>query len=131
MNTKIPVVYACSGCSNVAQMANDLALKLTDEGIAEMSCIAGVGGKVPALVNRAKIAETIVAIDGCQLHCCQSCLDQIGVGADLHVKLYEFGQKKVKFKDYDKLEAARIYKSLLQEVAGLSQKKESRESASR
>lgn len=120
MDTRIPVVYACSGCSNVAQMANDLALKLTKDGIAEMSCIAGVGGKVAALVNRAKISENIVAIDGCQLHCGQSCLEQIGIGPDLHVKLYEFGQKKVKFKDYDEMEAARIYRTVAQEIAALS-----------
>ncbi len=39
----LPLVYACSGCSNVAQLANDLALRLDRARLAEMSCIAGVG----------------------------------------------------------------------------------------
>lgn len=42
----LPLVYACSGCSNVAQLANDLALRLDRARLAEMSCIAGVGGDV-------------------------------------------------------------------------------------
>ncbi len=39
-----PLVYACSGCSNVAQLANDLALILNRKNLAEMSSIAGIGG---------------------------------------------------------------------------------------
>ena len=42
-----PLVYSCSGCSNAAQMANQMALWLDCEGEAEMSCIAGVGGASP------------------------------------------------------------------------------------
>ncbi len=37
--TDLPLVYSCSGCSNVAQLANDIAVKLNSDGIAEMSCI--------------------------------------------------------------------------------------------
>ena len=44
---KLPLVYSCSGCSSAAQMANQLAVRLDREGLAEMSCIAGVGGGVP------------------------------------------------------------------------------------
>lgn len=48
---RLPLVYACSGCSNAAQLANHFALRLTRAGLAEMSCIAGVGGQVPALLR--------------------------------------------------------------------------------
>jgi uncharacterized metal-binding protein len=41
-----PLVYSCSGCSSSAQMANYLAVQLDRQGLAEMSCIAGVGGNV-------------------------------------------------------------------------------------
>ena len=44
MSKSLPLVYSCSGCSSAAQMANDLALRLDRAGVAEMSCIAGVGG---------------------------------------------------------------------------------------
>ena len=91
---ELPLVYACSGCSSVAQLANDVAVHLDHEGKAEMSCISGVGGGVPALVKVAQSGRNIIAIDGCQMHCVAACLDKCGVEADQHVKLYEQGHKK-------------------------------------
>lgn len=46
------LVYSCSGCSNVAQLANRIAVRMDRTGVAEMSCIAGVGGEVPALLRK-------------------------------------------------------------------------------
>ena len=74
-----PLVYACSGCSSAAQMANYVAICLDRAGLAEMSCIAGVGGDVPSLVKLAKSGRPVVAIDGCKLHCARSCLSRHGV----------------------------------------------------
>ncbi|GGC98292.1 putative zinc-binding protein [Halopseudomonas salina] len=89
-----PLVYSCSGCSNVAQLANTLALRLDRAGIAEMSCIAGVGGGVSALVRVARSGRRVVAIDGCKLACAKACLRQAGVEPDLHVMLGDFGVRK-------------------------------------
>ncbi|PKM31636.1 MAG: zinc-binding protein [Gammaproteobacteria bacterium HGW-Gammaproteobacteria-11] len=89
-----PLVYACSGCSNVAQLANSLALRLDRQGLAEMSCIAGVGGRVPALVRTAQSGRPIIALDGCRLHCSKACLHQVDVQPDLHVTLSDFGLRK-------------------------------------
>ena len=55
-HTNHPLVYSCSGCSSAAQLANHVALQLDRRGVAEMSCIAGVGGDVPHL-KRAAIFE--------------------------------------------------------------------------
>src|SRR6516164_4539372 len=52
-NINKPLVYSCSGCSSAAQMANYFAVQLDRSGIAEMSCIAGVGGNVKKLVKTA------------------------------------------------------------------------------
>jgi uncharacterized metal-binding protein len=90
----LPLVYSCSGCSNVAQLANTLALRLDRACLAEMSCIAGVGGHVPALVNKAKSGRLIVALDGCPLHCVKGCLAQHDVKPDVHLTLSEFGVRK-------------------------------------
>lgn len=89
-----PLIYACSGCSDVAQLANNAAVRLDHDGQFEMSCISGVGGKVPALVKTARSGRPITVIDGCPLHCARTCLENIGVEADEHVRLYEFGFKK-------------------------------------
>ena len=90
----LPLIYACSGCSDVAQLANDAALKLDHAGDYEMSCISGVGGLVRPLVRTAKSGRPITVIDGCPLHCAKCCLNNIGVEPTQHIKLYEFGFKK-------------------------------------
>ena len=110
MSTKhLPLVYSCSGCSNVAQLANTLALRLDRADVAEMSCIAGVGGNVPALVRKAQSGRRILALDGCQLHCVKSCLAQLGVTADLHLTLNEFGLRKRYGEDCTEEEADQLF----------------------
>ncbi len=89
-----PLVYACSGCSNVAQLANRLALTLDRCGAAEMSCIAGVGGDVKPLVRKAQSDRDIIAIDGCPLACVKHCLDRHGVAANHYYDLSQAGLKK-------------------------------------
>ncbi|MCX4187529.1 putative zinc-binding protein [Methylophaga sp. OBS4] len=91
---QLPLVYSCSGCSNVAQLANTLALRLDRSEAAEMSCIAGVGGKVPKMVRLARSGRLIVAIDGCKMHCSLACLQNIDVEPDLHLTLSDFGLRK-------------------------------------
>lgn len=49
-----PLVYSCSGCSSAAQTANQVALELDRMGVAEMSCIAGIGGDVKPILKLAR-----------------------------------------------------------------------------
>lgn len=109
MNTKPPLVYSCSGCSSAAQMANAMALRLDRERLAEMSCIAGVGGGVAGLVRTARSGRRILALDGCVLHCVKACLAQAGVVADAHVTLSQFGVRKRRHADYDPVQAEAVY----------------------
>jgi uncharacterized metal-binding protein len=90
----LPLVYSCSGCSNIAQLANQLAVDFDRHHIAEMSCIAGVGGGVKKLVKVAKSGRKIIALDGCHLHCVKHSLATQKVKADHHFTLSEFGLKK-------------------------------------
>lgn len=96
-----PLIYSCSGCSDVAQLANDAAVRLDHAGDFEMSCISGVGGKVPALVKTARSGRPVTVIDGCPLHCARACLANIGIEPDEHVRLYEFGYRKHYGQSYD------------------------------
>lgn len=89
-------------------MANHLALQLDRAGLAEMSCIAGVGGGVEGLVRTARSGRRIVALDGCVLHCVRACLAQAGVEPDVHLTLSEYGVKKRKHSDFDPDEARRV-----------------------
>ena len=96
----LALVYACSGSSNVAQLANAIAVRLDRTGLAEMSCIAGVGGGVKPLVRKATSGRRIVAIDGCPLGCCEKALALHGVSADQVVRLHERGLRKRQHVDF-------------------------------
>jgi uncharacterized metal-binding protein len=110
---KIPLVYACSGASSAAQMANHLAVRLDRLKVAEMSCIAGVGGDVKPLVKTALSGRPIIALDGCPLQCTAKILARHGLKADQHLDLSELGVKKRPHEDFDPQEAARVLQQLL------------------
>ena len=104
----LPLVYSCSGCSSAAQLANQVALRLDRNGVAEMSCIAGVGGDVPHLLKIALSGRPIIALDGCPLVCVKSTLARHGVAPDRHYQLQQYGVKKRKHEDFDAGQAAMV-----------------------
>ncbi|HPY29199.1 MAG TPA: putative zinc-binding protein [Verrucomicrobiota bacterium] len=117
----LPLVYSCSGASSAAQMANHLAVKLDRLQVAEMSCIAGVGGDVKPLVRTAKSGRPIIALDGCPLHCTAQILKRHGLVADQHYDLSKMGVKKRAHEDFDPAEAARVLQQLLEAQPAHSQ----------
>jgi uncharacterized metal-binding protein len=100
------LIYSCSGCSNLAQLANQVAVTLDRRGEAEMSCIAGVGGDVPALVRVATSGRPIVVVDGCALTCARSALARHGVTPLVHHVLSEWGLAKRQHEDFTPEQAA-------------------------
>lgn len=108
LSDPLPIVYSCSGCSSAAQMANWLALKLDRHQLAEMSCIAGVGGNVKKLVNTARSGRNIIAIDGCPLACAKACLANHEITPDLHLNLADFNIRKRSHEDFDTSQAMEV-----------------------
>ncbi|OWW21456.1 putative zinc-binding protein [Noviherbaspirillum denitrificans] len=100
-NPDLPLVYSCSGCSSAAQTANQAALQLDRSGVAEMSCIAGVGGDVPHLLKIAKSGRPIIGIDGCVLACVKSSLGRHEITPRWYMQLHEYGVKKRYQTDFD------------------------------
>ncbi|HCL87247.1 MAG TPA: zinc-binding protein [Comamonadaceae bacterium] len=103
-----PLVYSCSGCSSAAQLANHVAVQMDRRAVAEMSCIAGVGGDVPKLVKLAQSGRPIIALDGCPLVCVKSSLARHGVAPARHYRLHERGVKKRTHQDFDPQQAAEV-----------------------
>lgn len=117
---QLPVVYACSGCSNIAQLANRVAIDLDRDKHAEMSCIAGVGGGVPTLVKTAKSDRDIIALDGCQLNCVQYCLAQHDVEATHAYTLTDYGIKKRYHQDFDPADVETVKELVLKDITQTS-----------
>ena len=111
------LVYSCSGSSNVAQLANHIAVRLDRLGIVEMSCIAGVGGDVKALVKKAPAGRPVLAIDGCPLTCCEQVLGAKGVEPVRKIRLHDIGLKKRQHVDFDAEERELVFRRVLEELA--------------
>lgn len=117
----LPLIYACSGCSNAAQLANALAVRADREGWAEMSCISGVGGDVAPLVKLARSSRPIVALDGCLLQCTVACLQRAGVTPTRSLILSDLGIRKRHGCDYTQEELSTLapdVRSLCEESTG-------------
>lgn len=113
---KKPLVYSCSGCSSAAQMANHLAVQLDRLDVAEMSCIAGVGGNVKSLVRTAISGRKIIVIDGCPLACSKACLENHSVKPDHHIDLSAMGVSKKLHEDFDREQAGRLLKEIQSKI---------------
>jgi uncharacterized metal-binding protein len=117
-----PIVYSCSGCSNLAQMAHNISLNLDGDGIAEMSCVSGVIGQVEPLLDLAHSGRPIIAIDGCGLACTKSCLNVASITPDYYFQISDFGfEKRSKWDDSlteNTIAMKRIYEQLFAEGIG-------------
>ena len=116
--TAVPLIYSCSGCSNIAQLTNRVAVELDRAGVAEMSCIAGVGGGVKSLVNKARSGRRIIGLDGCQLHCVKNSLANHDVVADWHFTLTDFDIKKIYHEDCSDEDFRKVRRAVVSAIAG-------------
>lgn len=119
-NHEKPLVYSCSGCSGAAQMANYLAVQLDRKGMAEMSCIAGVGGNVKKLVRTAFSGRPIITIDGCPLACSRACLGNLSIMGGTHFELSAMGVKKMEHEDFDHRQADKILSQIQKKIGQLA-----------
>jgi len=117
--SKLPLVYSCSGSASSAQMANSIALALDRRNLAEMSCIAGVGGDVRKLVNLAKSGRPIVGIDGCVLACVKNSLARHGLQPAIWHELSQYEVRKVYQADPDKVQVEEVLRIVMDSMAAL------------
>lgn len=116
-NDELPLVYSCSGCGDVAQLTNRIAVEFDRRGFAEMSCIAGVGGNVKPLVKKAQSGRRIIALDGCPLQCARHCLNNAGVEPNLHYVLTEFGLRKSYHREFSAEDSEEIINKILEDMS--------------
>ncbi len=114
-----PLVYACSGCSNAAQITNYLAVKLDRTGLAEMACLSGVAAGVPQVMRIARSGRPIMVLDGCHLSCARQCLENQGITPDRHLIMTRLGTQMRYNKDYDPTEAEKIAEHVVLAIAEL------------
>lgn len=90
------LIFACSGAADVGAIADQAARTLMKEGAGKMFCLAGIGGRVPGIMEASKSAATILAIDGCPLNCVSACLKISGFDRFDHILVTDLGLEKGK-----------------------------------
>lgn len=87
-------VFPCSGASDVGGLSDQAARQMTKDGTGKMYCLAGIGGRVEAIMANTRAAGRIVVIDGCEQECARKTMELAGFKGFQHLKLAEMGFKK-------------------------------------
>ncbi len=87
------LVAACSGRSNVGQIANQVMVEVDKAGAAKSFCISGVGAGLSGFVESAKTGRVIM-IDGCPMQCGKKVLEKYQVEPFRYFVVTELGIKK-------------------------------------
>ncbi len=109
------IVYACSGASNLGQLANEIAVELDRLGVADLACLADVGANDGK--GRKDEPKRVIAISGCAKGCCAPMLERHGVEVSRSVSLAERGIAKAKHVLVDPGEGERVLGQVLAELA--------------
>lgn len=78
------------------------------KNVAEMGCIAGIGGDVWHHIRKGQEAARVIALDGCPYQCVKKTLTRHGIHTDLHWDLSQRGVRKEIHKDYNPEDLERI-----------------------
>ena len=106
----LPVVFACAGCSPVAKLSWEVAKELDRRGVAEMSCLAGVGARRPSFLKQIR-DRPVWVVDGCPISCGQGILQLVEKPIDWHIRLDSLGYRKSE--DHASVDVAALVDRLL------------------
>jgi uncharacterized metal-binding protein len=88
------LVVACSGASNVGQIANRAAIELAKKKVAAFFCLAGVGAHIKGMVKSGKEADLMISIDGCPVQCAAKTLQHAEIEPAIQIIVTELGIEK-------------------------------------
>ncbi len=89
---KLPLIYACAGCSQAGCRAYLVAREIQRRGLARMSCLAGVAARRPNFLKELE-NRPIWVVDGCPIECAKGAIDSLAPIVR-HFKLQELGVPK-------------------------------------
>jgi uncharacterized metal-binding protein len=87
-------IVACSGASNVGQIANQAAIELAKANVGGFFCLAGVGAHIKGMIKSGKEADLVEAIDGCPVQCAAKTLQHAEIEPAIQIIVTELGIEK-------------------------------------
>ncbi len=88
------IFLPCSGGSNCGQITNQVAVNLDIEKVGHIYCLAGIAAHIDGMVESAKGAKRIVALDGCQVACAKKAIEHAGLKVTDWICVTEAGISK-------------------------------------
>lgn len=89
-----PLIFCCSGTADVGEIGHQAARALDDHGYGSRFCLAGIGGRVPAHIQKTQAAASILVIDGCRVSCGRKTLAAAGFTNLVQVQVDGLGLPK-------------------------------------
>jgi len=78
-NSQPTLIFSCSGASDVGELADRTARRLSRSGSGKMFCLAAIGGRVQQYIDDTQSTKDIIIIDGCANDCAKKTLSTINV----------------------------------------------------
>jgi uncharacterized metal-binding protein len=113
-------IVACSGASNVGQIANQAAIDLAKAKVGGFFCLAGVGAHIAGMVKSGKEADLVIAIDGCPVQCAAKTLQHAEIEPAIQVIVTELGIEKSHDISVDKRGCSIVIEKVKEEMAANS-----------
>ena len=111
-------VVACSGASNVGQIANQAAIELARERVAGFFCLGGVGAHIKGMVKAGKEADLMISIDGCPVQCAAKTLQHAEIEPAIQIIVADLGIEKSHEMVLEKKDCALVMERVKSELAG-------------
>jgi len=90
------LLFGCAGAADTGEIADRASRKLARAGIGRLFCLAGIGGRVPFVMDNMQMAGEIWAIDGCPEDCARHTLERAGFTVTKHLRVTDCGLEKGK-----------------------------------
>lgn len=88
------LVFCCSGAADVGEIAHLAARRMDEQAVGSRFCLAGIGGRVEAMLRKVREARRLVVIDGCQVSCGRRTMKEAGFTDIAHVCVGDLGLLK-------------------------------------
>jgi uncharacterized metal-binding protein len=86
---KVPLLFACSGGSEVSHLTYRIARKLAKDQHVYMSCPPPVTAGIKDFLEKLKRDKRVIVLDGCKRSCVAKSLENTGFKGFLHIRLTE------------------------------------------
>lgn len=87
------IVMSCSGASDLGELSDIIARRLSKNGVRKMSCLAIVGANIQTSIESFK-TKNLLVIDGCPIDCGKRMMKNHQIENHIHLRLTDLGYKK-------------------------------------